>query len=122
MGNVLKIYLLVRRPRNFLVLLLIFITTSLLAHGYLGYDVEFGITNLSLSIEATIAGAVLMVVAEESAELQRQTVASQGQMLAALLAIAEAQKDMLADHTAMLRAIRDADDRLLKALTEKEEG
>ena len=117
----LRLYMTIRKPRNFLILLCIFIGVSLLLHFTGAYDADFGATNLVLSIEASTASAVLMMVAEESAELQRQTVDSQGRMLAALLAIAEAQKDMLADHTALLRSIREADDRLLKALTEKEE-
>jgi hypothetical protein len=112
-----RIYLTFRKPRNFLVVLILFIAVSLTLHFVLGTDADLGLTNLILSIEASTAGAVLMVVAEESAELQRQTVDSQGRMLAALLAIAEAQRDMLTDHTALLRAIREADERLLKALT-----
>jgi uncharacterized membrane protein len=121
MRNFLRLYMTVRKPRNFLILLCIFIGISLLLHFTGRYDVDFGATNLILSIEASTASAVLMMVAEESAELQRQTVESQGKMLAALLAIAEAQRDMLTDHTALLRAIREADERLLKVLTGMEE-
>ena len=117
MRSLFRLYMTIRKPRNFLILLLIFIGTSLVMHHLLGVDPEFGATNLILSIEASTASAVLMMVAEESADLQRQTVESQGSMLAALLAIAEAQRDMLTDHTALLRAIREADERLLKALT-----
>jgi len=117
MPSLMRIYLTFRKPRNFLVVLILFIAVSLTLHFVLGTDADLGLTNLILSIEASTAGAVLMVVAEESAELQRQTVDSQGRMLAALLAIAEAQRDMLTDHTALLRAIREADERLLKALT-----
>jgi hypothetical protein len=120
MPSLLRLYMTVRKPRNFLILLCIFIGVSLALHLFGSYDVDFGATNLILSIEASTASAVLMMVAEESAELQRQTVDSQGQMLAALLAIAEAQRDMLTDHTALLRSIREADERLLKALTEGE--
>ncbi|MBB5509551.1 hypothetical protein [Paraburkholderia atlantica] len=117
MRNLFRLYMTVRKPRNFLILLCVFIGSSLALHFLLGTDADFGATNLILSIEASTASAVLMMVAEESAELQRKTVESQGQMLAALLAIAEAQRDMLADHTALLRSIREADERLLKTLT-----
>jgi predicted tellurium resistance membrane protein TerC len=117
MRSLFRLYMTIRKPKNFLILLLIFIGTSLILHHLMGIDPEFGATNLILSIEASTASAVLMMVAEESADLQRQTVESQGSMLAALLAIAEAQRDMLTDHTALLRAIREADERLLKALT-----
>lgn len=121
MPSLLRLYMTVRKPRNFLILLCIFIGVSLALHFFGSYDGDFGATNLILSIEASTASAVLMMVAEESAELQRRTVESQGQLLSALLAITEAQRDMLTDHTSLLRAIRDADERLLKALTEKEE-
>jgi len=117
MRSLFRLYMTVRKPKNFLVVLLVFIGTSLILHFLTGIDPEFGATNLILSIEASTASAVLMMVAEESADLQRQTVESQGSMLGALLAIAEAQRDMLTDHTALLRAIREADERLLKALT-----
>lgn len=94
MGSpVLRFYLSVRKPKNFLILLCIFIVTSLLLHFVRGYDSDFGATNLILSIEATIAGAVLMMVAEQSSE-------TQGRMLAALLEMAEAQRDMLKDNLA----------------------
>jgi uncharacterized membrane protein len=116
-----RLYMTVRKPRNFLILLCIFIGMSLTLHFVGGYDVDFGATNLVLSIEASTASAVLMMVAEESAELQRQTVDSQGQMLSALLSIAEAQRDMLADHAALLRTLKEGDERLLKTLTAKEE-
>lgn len=115
MDNVLRIYLMVRRPRNFLVILLCFIVVSLIAHHF-GYDPEWGATNLSLSIEATIAGAVLMVVAEESAELQRTTVAAQGRMLEALLNMAEAEREAMLAQGELLRAIKQQDERLLAIL------
>jgi len=121
MRSLFRLYMTVRKPRNFLILLCIFIGTSLALHFMLGTDADFGATNLILSIEASTASAVLMMVAEESAELQRQTVESQGRMLAALLSIAEAQRDMLADHTALLRSIKAGDECLLQELTGKEE-
>lgn len=117
MPSLLRLYMTVRKPRNFLIMLCVFIAVSLTLHLVGGYDVDFGATNLMLSIEASTASAVLMMVAEESASLQRQTVESQGRMLAALLSIVEAQRDMLTDHTSLLRSIREADERLLKTLT-----
>ena len=119
MNKILRIYLTVRKPRNFLIILLVFIACSLMAHEFLGYDIEFGITNLSLSVEATIAGAVLMVVAEESAELQRTTVAAQGRMLEALVSMAEAERDAMKSQGELLRAIKSQDERLLAALESK---
>ena len=121
MRNLFRLYMTVRKPRNFLILLCIFIGTSLTLHFLLGTDVDFGATNLMLSIEASTASAVLMMVAEESADLQRKTVDSQGQMLSALLSIAEAQRDMLADHASLLRTLKEGDERLLQTLTQREE-
>jgi len=121
MRNLFRLYMTVRKPRNFLILLCIFIGTSIALHFALGTDLDFGATNLILSIEASTASAVLMMVAEESAQLQRQTIESQGSMLAALLSIAEAQRDMLADHAALLRTLKEGDERLLKTLTGREE-
>lgn len=131
MGDkLLKAYLTVRKPRNFLVLLIIFISVSLSLHWSISYDADFGATNLMLSIEATVAGAVLMVVAEESAERQKiaaiqsekmlgavfEMAESQSKTLQGVLLIAEAQRDMLMDHASILRALRDADTRILNAL------
>jgi hypothetical protein len=42
-------------------------------------------------------------------------------MLSALLSIAEAQRDMLADHAALLRTLKEGDERLLQTLTGKGE-
>ena len=121
MPSLLRLYMTVRKPRNFLILLCVFIAVSLALHFTGAYDVDFGATNLILSIEASTASAVLMMVAEESAQMQKENGESQARMLAAVLAIAEAQRDMLADHTALLRSIREADERLLKTLTGREE-
>ena len=121
MPSLMRFYMTVRKPRNFLILLCIFIGVSLALHFTGAYDADFGATNLILSIEASTASAVLMMVAEESAELQRQSVESQGRMLAALLSIAEAQRDMLADHASLLRTLKETDERLLQTLTGMEE-
>jgi hypothetical protein len=112
---VLRLYLTVRKPRNFLRLLCLFITTSLILHVFRGYDADWGSTNLILSIEATIAGAVMLMVQEEAAEMQEK-------MLKALVSMAEAQHAMLADYGALLLAIKDADERLLNVLTAKEKN
>ena len=122
----LRLYLTVRKPRNFLILLCLFICVSLLLHFFHGYDSDFGATNLILSIEATVAGAVLMMVAEESAEIQARMLKqlvemgeAQAKTLKGVLLIAEAQRDALIDHAALLRVLRESDERILKALTER---
>lgn len=117
-----RIYIAIRNPKYFLWLLCAFITCSLYSHLRLGYDSDFGLTNLILSIEASTAGAVLMVVAEASAELCERMLQAIFEMVteirantAATLAIAHAQRDMQAD---LLRLLRDP--RVLRALTDEE--
>ncbi|MGN6084919.1 hypothetical protein [Trinickia sp.] len=118
-----RLYVTVRNPKYFLWLLFAFIASSLYAHLRLGYDGDFGLTNLILSIEASSAGAVLMVVADASAELCERMLKAILEMVteirantAATLAIAEAQRDMQAD---LLRLL--SNPRVLRALTEKEQ-
>ena len=122
----LRLYLTVRRPRNFLILLCLFILSSLLLHYFHGYDSDFGATNLILSIEATVAGAVLMMVAEESADIQARMLTqlvemgeAQAKTLKGVLLIAEAQRDALIDHAALLRVLRESDERILNVLKEE---
>lgn len=107
---VLRFYLTVRKPRNFLKIVCVFVSTSLLLHWLRGYDSDWGATNLILSIDATIASTIMLMIQEEGAERMDR-------MLAALVSMAEAQRDMLADHTALLKAIRDGDKRILQTLT-----
>lgn len=107
---VLRFYLTIRKPRNFLKIVFTFIAASLSLHWMRGYDADWGSTNLILSIDATIASTVMLMVQEEGAEMQQR-------MLEALVNLAEAQRDMLADHAALLRALRDGDARILETLT-----
>jgi len=111
---ILRIYLTVRKPRNFLKIVFTFISTSLLLHWMRGYDADWGSTNLILSIDATIASTVMLMVQEEGAEMQQR-------MLEALVSMAEAQRDMLADHASLLRTLREGDAQILETLTEIKE-
>lgn len=72
MNPILQLYLVVRKPRNFLVILCAFIAASLLLHFFRAYDDGFGLTNLILSIEASTASAVLLMVAEASSVAQEK--------------------------------------------------
>ena len=101
MNPILRFYLTIRKPRNFLKLLCVFIGTSLMLHWFRGYDHEFGSTNLILSIEATVAGAVMLMVQEESATMIEK-------MLARIIALEE--------------AVLASEERILKVLTGKEEA
>jgi hypothetical protein len=125
---ILRFYLIVRKPRNFLKLALIFICTSLVLHFTRGYDADWGATNLILSIDATIAGAVMLMVQESAAEkLETMLDAlvdmgkAQEKTLKGVLLIAEAQRDALIDHSSLLRTLRESDERILKALTGEEQ-
>lgn len=116
-----RIYIAIRNPKYFLWLLCAFITCSLYSHARLGYDGDFGLTNLILSIEASTAGAVLMVVAEASAELSDRMLKAIFELVTkidrnteAQLAMMQAQRDMQAD---LLRLLRDP--RVMRALTEE---
>ena len=108
----LDLYLTIRKPRNFLKLLCLFISCSVALHFAFGYDIEWGSTNMILSIEATIAGAVMLMVQEEAAEMQAK-------MLSALLAMAEAAKERDTEQLSLMRSIRESDERLISALTKE---
>ena len=111
---ILRFYLTVKKPRNFLKIVCTYIATSVLLHWFRGYDADWGGTNLIMSIEATIGQTVMLMVQEEGNERQKQ-------MLEALVSMAEAQRDMLADHAALLRTLREGDARILETLTEIKE-
>ncbi|MDE3023232.1 MAG: hypothetical protein KGI54_15515 [Pseudomonadota bacterium] len=105
---ILRFYLMVRKPRNFLKIVFVFIGSSLALHYLRGYDADWGGTNLTLSIDATIASTIMLMVQEESAAIQAK-------MLTALLDMAKAQRDMLADGLAR-------DERILALLLKEKEG
>lgn len=124
---ILRFYLTVRKPRNFLKIVFTFIGTSLVLHWLRGYDSDWGSTNLILSIDATIASTVMLMVQEEGAEVQARMLAklvemgeAQEKTLKGVLLIAEAQRDMLIDHASLLKALKQGDERILEAL--KEDG
>lgn len=122
---ILRFYLTVRKPRNFLKIVFTFIGTSLALHWLRGYDSDWGSTNLILSIDATIASTVMLMVQEEGAEVQARMLAKlvemgeqQEKTLKGVLLIAEAQRDMLIDHASLLRALKQGDERILETLKE----
>ncbi|MEB2554036.1 hypothetical protein [Burkholderia cenocepacia] len=121
MPNLTKMYLSFRHPRVFLIALVTFIVTSLLLHFFHGYDSDFGATNLTLSIEASIASAVLTMMAEKAAEMQQRIAEQMQQMLQSLLAMAESARDRDIEQLALMRSLKETDERLLKTLTEKED-
>lgn len=134
MGKLSRLYLTFRHPRVFLIALVTFVVTSLLLHFFRGYDSDWGATNLTLSIEASIASAVLTMMAERAATMQTEVAEQMRQMLEAslemqaaqdrtlkgVLLIAEAQRDMLLDHKRILETLKEGDELILKTLTEGE--
>lgn len=141
-----RIYLRFRHPKVFLIALCTFICSMLGMHFFFGVDSDWGGTNLTLSCEASVASAVVTVAAEETIRLLKivleriaelfayvkkrfaeiklivekvhSLVEMQDKTLRGVLLIAEAQRDMLLDHRALLQALKDGDERILKALTE----
>ena len=112
---IMRLYLTVRKPRNFLKIVFVFIGTSLSLHWFRSYDPDWGATNLILSIDATIASTVMLMFQEEGAERMER-------MVSALLAMAEAERDRDTEQLTLLRALKETDERLLQILTEKEKS
>lgn len=112
---IMRVYLTIRKPRNFLKIVFVFIATSLTLHWVRGYDADFGATNLILSIDATIAGTIMLMFQEEGAERMER-------MVEALISMAEAERDRDAEQIALLRTLKESDERLLKALIEGEKS
>lgn len=107
-----KLYLKFREEKIFLRVLCTFVVTALTLHYAVGYDADWGGTNLTLSIEAAIASAVIMMEQKRSGDVQQR-------QLEAILAMAETQRDLLAEHSNLLRAMKQSDEELLKTLTEE---
>ena len=128
MGDTLhRWYLRFRSPRCFLIVLSTFIVTSLLLHHFRGYDADWGGTNLTLSIEASVASAVITVAAEETIMLLRKILdivhkidtvsAEHRQILVVLQDLAQRQERTLHGVLLIAEAQRDA----LVALQEKQD-
>lgn len=122
-----RLYLKFREEKFFLRALCVFVLTSLALHYAIGYDSDWGGTNLTLSIEAAIASAVIMMEQQRAAAVQQKQLdailamqAAQDKTLKGVLLIAEAQRDMLIDHRTLLQALKDGDERILKTLTDGE--
>lgn len=132
-----RLYLRFREPKVFLIALCVFVVSSLLLHFFRGYDADFGRTNLTLSVEASIASAVLTVAAEETIELLKRILtvveqvhaiavtlkeldADQRKILKGVLLIAEAQREVLTDHATILRTMQENDRAILELLKGKQ--
>ena len=80
------------RAKYFFVGLCTFIITSLAFHWLFGYDSDWGATNLILSIEASVAFSLFLVLADRQEEAQRK-------QLEYLLHLMEAQHALLKAQT-----------------------
>lgn len=110
-----RLYLKFREEKVFLRALCVFVFTALTLHYTIGYDADWGGTNLTLSIEAAIASAVIMMEQKRSGDIQQR-------QLEALLAMAESARERDAEQISLMRALKESDERLLKALTEGEKS
>ena len=109
--RLLRLYQAFRHPRNFLVLLVAFVSASFLAHLLRGYDADFGITNLALSVEASVASAVLMLLAEQGQRLADEARIRHGEMLTAVLEQTKALQELMREHASALRLHADSIER-----------
>lgn len=109
----LRAYMAFRSPKFFLVVLVSYIAGSLFAHINLGYDADFGLTNLILSIEASTASAVLMMVAERTAAMQEQMAKLQREQMAMLLQHSVEQKELMQRLVAIVESSRATDQAIL---------
>lgn len=114
--KLLALYVAFREPETFLKVLAAFITVAVILHFAVKFDPEWGSTNLTLSIEATIAGAVQMVLTRTLQRMQEQAAEVQRKQLEALVRMAEAERQVQADHLDLLKAIRRSDEELLRLL------
>lgn len=127
-------YTAVKRPRTFMKILTAALVTVFILHFGFGIDGDWGGTNLGLSIEAAYSNAFVMLAAEVVSEWQRRNAEKQTLMLDKLvemsrtsqktlkgvLLIAEAQREMLIDHAAMLKSLRESDSKILDVLQKGE--
>lgn len=107
-----RMYLRFRSPRTFLIALATFISSVFVLHYMRGYDPDWGGTNLTLSIEASVASAVINVGIQEVLDIVQavlktvQTIEEiarkleandevQAKTLRGVMLIAEAQRDAL---------------------------
>ncbi len=122
-----RVYRWFRAPRRFLKFLVAFIVGSITFHRVAGYDPDFGITNLSLSIEASVASAGIILVLEEimdrlfaflrewRSQQERQD-AAQAQVLEAVLQLARGQQIALERGEQLLRDSVERDKRTIAIL------
>lgn len=83
-----------RGSRTFLLALCGAIAASVTAHNLLGFDHDWGITNLSLSMEASISVALLIMGNEKQEAAQRK-------QLTYMLHLMESIRDLMAHQVAV---------------------
>lgn len=118
MPNFAEVYAKARGSKAFLAGLVVFVFGWLGLSAVTGLDADHGLINLFLSTEASISLAFFTMLNDKTDAAQRAQADALERMVSSVLSIAEAQRDMLADHTAILRALHAGDERLLSVLTE----
>lgn len=117
MANYAQLYARFRGSKAFLVGLCGFVAIWLGFHFVFGIDKDMGELNFMLSLEASVSLAFFSMLSDAQDSAQREIVNDIRRIGEATLNMAEAQRDMLADHTALLKAMRDHDKQVLEALT-----
>lgn len=116
-----RTYAALRGSPIFLLLLASFVTAWLGAHHIWGFDPEFGMLNMCLSIEASVSLAFFTMVGERQSQTQlKQTEALTSVvndiklMSASIIEVANAQKAVLETHTQVLETLRKNDQAILE--------
>lgn len=111
--RLMRLYMAIREPKIFFVIVSAFITISLSAHVMRHYDVDLGLTNLILSIEATLYGIVSSMMVKTVMKNQKEAAELQRRQLEYLIEMVQAQRDMMADN-------KSRDEKILQLLLAKQ--
>lgn len=115
-----RLYATFRGSKAFLSGLVTFVAMWMGIHFLTGFDSDWGMLNLFLSLEASISLAFFTMLSDKQDAHSNEQAADVRRIAESILTIAETQRDMLADHAALLHTLRDGDEQILKTLTETE--
>lgn len=109
----------------FLLILTAYVAGWIGVHYVTGFDPEFGILNMSLSIEASVSLAFFTMIGERQARMQSKQTASLTSivtdvrnMSVSMIEVAKAQKAVLETHTQVLETLRKNDAAILELAAE----
>lgn len=115
------LYTKARGSKAFLVGLCTFIITWLVLSATTGWDADHGLINLMLSSEASVSLAFFSMVNARQAAAQQRALEDMKAALQVLLTISEAQRDVLASQTQLLKDMYEHDKKVLATLEEDDE-